>query len=194
MTIRPGPLRRIIFTMAVCALTLSACSGAAARSAASPSASAPTVSAVPSVDPVGGAASGSTAGNVGSGGPVIGDPLPVDPIAGQPTIVVPKPGQKNPHPVGAMTLRAAVDGRRVQVSVTWYSGVEPCNVLDSVTVERSGGVITVGLVEGSSNLDAVCIEIAMLKATTVDLGDLGPGSWTIRATTGEAPPIQVTIT
>jgi hypothetical protein len=93
-----------------------------------------------------------------------------------------------------MTLRAAVDGRRVQVSVTWYSGVEPCNVLDSVTVERSGGVITVGLVEGSSNLDAVCIEIAMLKATTVDLGDLGPGSWTIRATTGEAPPIQVTIT
>jgi hypothetical protein len=124
---------------------------------------------------------------------VIVDPTPVDPAAGQPAIVVPKPGQKSPHPVGATTLQASVDGRHVLVKVTWYSGVEPCHVLDSVKVERSASEVTIGLVEGSSDLDAMCIEIAQLKATIVDLGDLTPGTWTIKAESGEAPPIQLTI-
>jgi len=124
---------------------------------------------------------------------VIVDPTPVDPGAGQPAIVIPRPGQKNPHPVGATTLQASVDGRHVLVKVTWYSGVEPCSVLDSVKVARSGSEISIGLVEGSSDLNAICIEIAQLKATIVDLGDLAPGAWTIRATTGDAQPIQLTI-
>jgi len=36
------------------------------------------------------------------------DPNPVDPGAGRPAIVVAKPGQLNPHPVGATTLQASV--------------------------------------------------------------------------------------
>jgi len=132
-------------------------------------------------------------GNVGSGGGVIVDPTPVDPGAGQPTIVIPKPGQKNPHPVRPMTLQASVDGRHVLVKVSWYSGVEPCNVLDSVNVARSGTDIAISLMEGSSDLAVMCIEIAQLKATIVDLGDLLPGTYTISAPSSEAPPVEITI-
>ena len=121
------------------------------------------------------------------------DPNPVDPGAGQPAIVVAKPGQLNPHPVGATTLKASVDGRHVLVKFSWWSGVEPCNVLDSVKIERSGTEIAITLIEGASRLDVACIEIAQLKATIVDLGDLEPGTWTIRASSGEARPIEVTI-
>jgi hypothetical protein len=186
------PFRRVVLIVAASAVLLSACSAAAVPSASAPAA--PPASKLSSADPgTGGGSDGSSGGNVGSGGAVIVDPTPVDPAAGQPAIVVPKPGQKNPHPVGATTLQASVDGAHVLVKVTWYSGVEPCHVLDSVKVERSASEVTIGLVEGSSDLDAMCIEIAQLKATIVDLGDLTPGTWTIRAESGEAPPIQVTI-
>jgi hypothetical protein len=106
---------------------------------------------------------------------------------------MPRAGQKNTHPVGATTLQASVDGRHVLVKLTWYSGIEPCNVLDSVRVERSGADIAITLIEGASQLDVACIEIAQLKATIVDLGDLEPGTYTIRTTTGDASPIHVTI-
>jgi hypothetical protein len=171
-------------------LGLAACSGAAAPSAATPSPVAPTPIATPPSDA--GAGGGST-GNIGTGGAVITDPTPLDPAAGQPTIVLPKPGQKNPHPVGATTLQASVDGRHVLVKVSWYSGVEPCYVLDSVKVERSGTEIAITLVEGASRLDVACIEIAQLKATIVDLGDLEPGTYTIGSPSGDAQPIQITI-
>jgi hypothetical protein len=187
---RPHSLfRPVALSLAAMAVLLAACTGAAAPSASSPPTAGPTASAAPSVD----TGAGGSDGSVGNGGEVIVDPTPVDPAAGQPAIVIPKPGQKNPREVGATTLQASVDGRHVLVKVIWYSGVEPCNVLDSVKVERSASEVTISLVEGSSDLDAICIEIAQLKATIVDLGDLAPGTWTIRASTGEAAPIQITI-
>jgi hypothetical protein len=145
-----------------------------------------------STDPDGGTGTGS-GGNAGGGGGAIVDPTPGAPIIGQPRIGIPWAGQKNTHPVGATTLQASIDGRHVLVRITWYSGVEPCNVLDSVRVERSGTDVAITLIEGASQLGVACIEIAELKATIVDLGDLEPGRYTIRTTTGEAPPIQVTI-
>jgi hypothetical protein len=172
---RSSRLRRVALIAAL-GLALAACSGAAAPPAS------------PSGDP--GTGSG---GNIGGGGGVVIDPTPGDPAAGQPRIVVPRAGQKDTHPVGAMRLQASVDGRHVLVKVTWYSGVEPCNVLDSVRVERSGTDVAITLIEGASQVDVACIEIAELKATIVDLGDLEPGPYTIRTTTGEAPPIAVTI-
>ena len=39
----------------------------------------------------------------------------------------------------------------------------------------------------------MCIEIAVLKATIVDLGDLEPGTYRITAPTGDAPALAVTI-
>jgi hypothetical protein len=150
-----------------------------------------------------GACSGSTGGgapgNPGSTDPTapIGgnvNPTPVDPGFGQPKLVIPRPGQLNPRPVGAASLEPAVNGRHVLVKVTWWSGVEPCNVLDSVDVERSGTAITVQLIEGSGDAQAICIEIAEQKATIVDLGELEPGIYTISAGgKGDATPVTITV-
>jgi hypothetical protein len=121
------------------------------------------------------------------------DPLPVDPGAGQPARVIPRPGQLNPRPVGASLLEPVVDGRRVIVKVTWTSGVEPCYVLDSVKVDRSGNAVALTLFEGSADANAICIEIAQEKATIVDLGELEPGTYTISSTLGDAQPVTVTV-
>jgi hypothetical protein len=192
MTSHHRPSRRVFLVIAAAAVALAACSGAAPPSSTPPAAG-PTPTPIATIDPGSGVIGGGGVGNVGSGGGVIVDPTPVDPGAGQPAIVIPKPGQKNPHPVRPMTIQASVDGRHVLVKVSWYSGVEPCNVLDSVDVVRSGTDIAISLMEGSSDLAVACIEIAQLKATIVDLGDLLPGTYTISAPNSEAPPVQITI-
>ena len=90
-------------------------------------------------------------------------------------------------------LQASVDGRHVLVKISWYGGVAPCSVLDSVRVDKGKGTIALTVIEGSSDLTAICPDLAMLKAAIVDLGELEPGPWTIRASGSDAAPIQLTI-
>jgi hypothetical protein len=125
-------------------------------------------------------------GGGGGGGGVPGAP-------GQPTLVLPRPGQQNVHDVSIEQLSATVSGRHVVVNARWWSGVEPCSVLDSVAVRKDGRAITISVREGSSNRGVMCIEIAMLKVTPIDLGDLDPGDYTIVAQQGPAPAIVVTV-
>jgi hypothetical protein len=170
-------------------LTLGACAGGAApASSSSPPSASPSPTNATDL-PGGGGSSGDP--GTGIGGPV--DPGPVDPGTGQAKLVVPKPGQLNPRPLPAATLEATVDGRRVLVKATWWSGVEPCYVLDSVRVERSGNDIAITLIEGTGDQNAICIEIAMQKATIVDLGELEPGIYTISSPGGDATPVTVTV-
>ena len=115
----------------------------------------------------------------------------VDP--GKATLVLPHPGQLDVHNVSVEELTARVEGRRVIVNASWWSGVEPCYVLDSVAVKVDGTSITVSVREGSSARDAMCIEIAMHKVTVIDLGELEPGRYTIAADKGDARPIEVTV-
>jgi hypothetical protein len=125
-------------------------------------------------------------GSVGGGG--------APPFApGQPALLVPKPGQQNVHDVAVEQLTATVVGRRVVVTARWWSGVEPCSVLDSVAVTKNGATVTVAVREGSGNKDAACPDLAMLKATAIDLGDLVPGDYTVVVTQGPAPGIVVTV-
>lgn len=179
-------------------LLLGACSSAAGPSSFSPPIDAGPSAAAASSDPNGNTGGG-VSGNPGQSDPDphfggIVDPTPVDPGLGQAKLVIPRPGQLNPRPVGATRLEPAVNGRRVLVKVTWWSGVEPCNVLDSVTVERSGTDITIQLIEGSGDANAICIEIAQQKATIVDLGELDPGTYTISAGgKGDARPVTITV-
>jgi ethanolamine utilization microcompartment shell protein EutS len=72
--------------------------------------------------------------------------------------------------------------------------VAPCSVLDSVTIatDPDAHTVTLTAIEGSSARDVACIDIAQLKATTVDLGELDAGSWTIIAT-GDAPQVTLDI-
>ncbi len=184
---------------AFAAVLLTACgSGTSKSSSAGPPATPPAAGA-PSDNPpaasdpgsVGGGAPGDPGSGTGIGLPI--GPTPIDPGAGQPTIVMPKPGRLNRHPVAPIRLEAAVDGRHLLVKVSWYGGVAPCSVLDSVGIAERGTTISLTVFEGADAADAICPEIAMLKATIVDLGDLEPGIWRIAATDGELPPIQVTI-
>jgi hypothetical protein len=115
----------------------------------------------------------------------------VDP--GKPTLVLPHPGQLDAHPVSIEELNARVEGRRVVINATWWSGVEPCYVLDSTAVKIDGMTVTVSVREGSSARDVACIEIAIHKVTVIDLGELDPGTYTIVADKGDAEPIQVTV-
>jgi hypothetical protein len=184
---------------ALIAVLAAACVGAGSPGQGAPTPGSPAASDAPGGG-TGGGTSGGTSGNPG-GGVVTSDPgagvpvgpAPVDPGANQPHLEIPKPGHQNPHPVAVQSLQASVDGRHVLVKLTWYGGIAPCSVLDSVQVDRADGTIALTVIEGSSDPTAICPEIAMLKATIADLGELAPGPWTISATNSEVAPIQLTI-
>jgi hypothetical protein len=160
----------------------------------SPSVAPPSAIDLPTTDPGGGGSSGNIGGGVVDPGLPAGPVDPNDPAGGGAAKPVrPQPGQRDPHPVSPIKLEASVDGRHVLVKVSWYSGIEPCSVLDSVKVERMGSEIAITPMEGIGDGNAVCIDIALLKATIVDLGDLDPGAWRITAPTGDATPIEVTL-
>lgn len=188
--------RPLLIAALAATLTLGACSAGAPPE---PSATLP--AATPVTDPAGAVGGnvggGGSSGNIGTGvvpvDPGVVDPGVVDPGAGQGQLVTPRAGQLNPHPVSVAKLQTSIDGRHVLVKATWYSGVEPCNVLDSVKVDRVGATISITLLEGTGDPNAMCIEIAVLKATIIDLGDLEPGTWTIQSPNGEAPPVTLTI-
>lgn len=131
--------------------------------------------------------------------PPSADPTPNAPIASDPppadgaVVVVPRPGQLDVHPVSAETLRATVDGRSVEVAVDWWTGVEPCTILDTIVVERGDGDFAITLHEGRGPGEMACIAIAELHRTFIDLGELEPGTYTIRDATGGAPDIEVVV-
>jgi hypothetical protein len=135
---------------------------------------------------------GTNPGDPGNGG---GGGGGVDPDPGQPQQVVPVPGQLDVHPVPIEELRAQVDGRHAVLNAIWTSGVEPCYVLDSVFWKLDPGtkVIDISVREGRGPGDVMCIEIAVQKATVIDLGELDPGTYTVHAADGMAPDITFTI-
>ena len=179
---------RLAFPAALVAaltLTLAACSSAAAPSEPSAPAASPAASGQPSGPPTASSnPDDSVSGPSASGGGADGGP----------TIVIPRPGTFNPHPVAVERIEPSIDGRHVTVKLTWTSGVAPCYVLDSVVVSRDGNDIALTVVEGASEQGAICIEIAQQKATIVDLGDLEPGQYTISATNSNIPPVTITVT
>jgi len=172
------PAGRTIAGLVSFALLLAACSSAAAPStppSAPPSAN-PTQ---PSPDAPVTAPPSDGAGQV-----------PVDPGG---KFVVPKPGQLDVHPVPADSLAARVDRSTIIVTATWTSGVEPCNVLDSIEVARGAGTYTITLREGHGPEEIACIAIAEQHKTEFEIPDVQPGTYTISDSGGLAAPIQVTV-
>jgi hypothetical protein len=168
-------------------LLLAACGGAAPSIAPTPEA---TPTDVPGIG-------GGNVGNVGGAPPPggIGDPGGgLDPILGQAQFVTVTAGLINQHPVSVQLVRASADSAGVTAELRWWSGVAPCSALDSVKVERDAIAKTIELtvIEGSGQGDVACIDIAQLKATTVDLGKLATGTWTISAE-GDAPAITLEV-
>jgi hypothetical protein len=161
----------------ISALVLAACSaGGASAPSDAPSAS-------PSVAPV---APEPSAGSGDGGGTVAPDGA---------KIIVPKPGQAiDVQAIPAETLTATLDGRRLTVAATWWSGVEPCSILDSVVVDAEDGGFAITLFEGRGPGDVACIAIAEQHRTFIEFpADLVPGTYTIRDATGGAPSIEVVV-
>jgi hypothetical protein len=102
--------------------------------------------------------------------PCPGDEPPVvtDPDQGA-KLVEPTPGMADvrPHIFDHVLLND--DGS--SVTVFFWSGVEPCYVLDHVDVDEGTGAVTITLFEGhdASAGDVACIEIALLKKVVVPL-------------------------
>jgi hypothetical protein len=102
---------------------------------------------------------------------------PDQPVTNPPVTTVPNPGPTTlevepreglvdvvPHiwdkaePLDSTTVR-----------VEFYGGVEECEGLDRVEVEETKDTVTITLYIGRVPSAEVCIEIALLKATTVEL-------------------------
>src|SRR5258707_337154 len=124
-----------------------------------------------------------SAGGAPAATPPSASPSVVSPPAnsaglGGDAFVIPKPGQLDVHPIAADAFTAAVDGHHVLLTIAYTSGVEPCSILDTIAVERGSGSFAVTLREGRGPGDQVCIMIARIMKTQVDLGDLDPGTYT----------------
>jgi hypothetical protein len=197
--------------LVVLTLTLAACSAAAAPSATpgvTPGTATPQPTPTAVAGDPGGGTGGSTDPNQGGGGsggnpgtgvlppgitfPVA--PVPDDSLLGDAKYLSPVAGLVNPRNANIQLLRAAVVDGKAFADLRWYSGVDPCNALDSVKIEQDDAAKTIHLtvVEGSGPGDQMCIEIAELHAVAVDLGVLASGKWTI-STEGDAPAIKLDV-
>jgi hypothetical protein len=138
-----------------------------------------------------GTAPGSGGGTVSGGsGTVPGAGAPDQPAG---TLVFPKAGVRDPRPVAVQGMSLQPSDGHVVIRLDWVSGVEPCSVLAGVTTHRAGDTFTLTVMEGSLVQQVACPDIAMYKATLVDLGALGPGTYTVTAEPGFAPPLTVTL-
>ncbi len=94
--------------------------------------------------------------------------------APKPDVVKPRPGMANVHPIN---WDSSALNSPSSVRITFYGGVAPCHVLDSVKVSYKAKKIAVTLYSGSdpAKPDTACIEIAKLMAVDVklteDVGD-----------------------
>jgi hypothetical protein len=156
-------------------LLLVACT-AAATTPTSPPASGPPDAPV-TAPPSDGSGGTDPGGNLGGGG----------------KLVVPKPGQLDVHDVRADELVARVEGSTIVVTVSWTSGVEPCNVLDQVAVMAGEGSYAITLREGHGPEDVACIAIAELHRTEVSIPNVQPGTYQITDRAGGAASIEVTV-
>jgi hypothetical protein len=107
------------------------------------------------------------------------------PAPGGATLVTPVPGDSRGFPVLPVRLRVwNGDDGHAWARVTWWGGIPDCYALRPVRIARHGTTIRLSLLEASAvPADTVCIDIAMEKAVKVDLGELEPGSYTVRAGT-----------
>ena len=90
-------------------------------------------------------------------------------VGGGPKRTRPRPGMADLRQVGWEKARQTPSGRSLRI--TYWSGVEPCNVLDHVEVEYGTRKIAVTLFEGHDPNagDVACIEIALQKVVHVQL-------------------------
>lgn len=166
----------------------------AGASAPSPHASAaptlpdsPTPTSSSSTSPTPGASSapGSSGSGSSAGGlPGWGTASP-NPVTVGAKLVTPEPGMDNVHSV-AWSYAELVSKRTVRVY--YYSGIEPCTVLDHTSVSYSAEKISISLFAGSdpSAGQVMCAALARATAVDVTLTQDPAGRTFVDASTGKA--------
>jgi hypothetical protein len=83
----------------------------------------------------------------------------------------PRPGMVGVRPQPFTSATVGDDG--VTVTVTYWTGIEPCAVLDHVDVAYGTSAVTVTLFVGSDPIagNVACAEIAVLRSTTFTLNE-----------------------
>ena len=96
-------------------------------------------------------------------------PPSTEPLQPRPQVVAPRPGMTGVRPIAFDTATVRDDDRTVDVQ--FWSGIEPCAVLDHVDVAYGTDSVTITLYEGSDPSAGMvaCSDIAMLKQVTVPL-------------------------
>jgi hypothetical protein len=106
------------------------------------------------------------------GATVTSPPMSEDPMTGDGALhVQPVPGVTNARQVSIDHVALDADGKTL--TVYWYGGVDTCYALEKVVAEpNADGVLVLTVFEGTLPglpADQACIELAMLKATTITL-------------------------
>jgi hypothetical protein len=109
--------------------------------------------------------------------PGAGPPNPDQPVSSGPVTTVPNPGptilEVEPREGLVEVVPRIFDTAEPldpkTIRVEFYGGVEECEGLDHVDVEETKDTVTITLHTGRVPEAEVCIEIALLKATTVEL-------------------------
>jgi len=87
---------------------------------------------------------------------------------GEDRLTQPRPGQDNVR--ARRWESAAVHDDDVTIDVTYYSGVEPCSVLDHVEVREETARVVITLYEGSEpGFDGACTQQAVQRTTRIRL-------------------------
>lgn len=104
-------------------------------------------------------------------------PVTSTPEPPEPDEPIPSPGASRvePQPGQADVRKVGWEGYSKlgpkKLEITYWSGVEPCYVLDHVDVDEHDTEVAITLFEGHSPMDedTACIEIALLKSVVVEL-------------------------
>ena len=90
------------------------------------------------------------------------------PPANPPPPTPPPPAAGDRHPAGWESFQVGADGRTLVF--TYYAGIAPCSVFDSITAVEGPSQVTVTIYERSDvGPDVACIAIAQRKTATVTL-------------------------
>ena len=161
----------IAIVLALGALVVASVASASPPSPAPAAASEPTSAPAHQPDGGGGMAGGTCAIGVPDCNDAnLGDPGG-DPGTGEPQVVEPTPGMDNVRPT--MFDTATIGDDDTTLTILFWSGVEPCYVLDHVAVTYDADAVTVTLFQGSdpNGGDVACIDIALQKQVTITLDE-----------------------
>jgi hypothetical protein len=112
--------------------------------------------------------SGGSLGMCAEGVPDCNDMVVEDGTSGNDDVAVPTGNAVNPQPVTDAILDEA-SPEQTELRFKLWMGVEPCDVIDSVSVVETATSVDVEILRGVGDIAATCIAMAVERTVVVDL-------------------------